>query len=84
MRVDIPGIGGSLGQCVVCGESFATEVIMGQSVDMMRVRGIDANLPIHRKCKEKLPTDGDWKKLPPGPLREEFARVSHELEEVRK
>jgi hypothetical protein len=84
MKVDIPGIGSSLGQCVVCGDTFALEVIMGKSVGMMRVKGIDANLPIHRKCKDKLPKDGDWKKLPAGPLREEFERVASEISKPKK
>lgn len=80
MRVDRPGIGGSLGQCVVCGDTFALEILTGKSVDMMRVNGIDADLPLHRKCKKKLPKDGDWKKLPEGPLRQEFEQVAKRME----
>lgn len=78
MRIDIPGIGGSLGECVVCGQNFALEVITGKRVDMMRVSGLDADLPLHKKCRKDLPKDGDWKKLPEGPLRQEFEKVASE------
>ena len=77
MKVYIPGVSGSMGECVVCGKSFVSEVLAGKKIDMMRVRGIDTNLPLHRKCKKSLPSDGDWKKLPEGPLRREFEMVAN-------
>lgn len=77
MRVDYPGIGGSLGQCVLCGESFALEVITGKSVPVIDVAGFDRTLPIHGKCVKVMKANGkDWRTLPNGPLRREFAMAA--------
>jgi hypothetical protein len=77
MKIDLPGIGGSLGECVICGKNFCLEVITGKNVDLMGIKGIDARLPLHRKCKKDIPSDGDWKKLPEGPLRQEFEKAAN-------
>lgn len=70
----MPGIGGSLGQCCVCGESFAFECITGKNVRIISVTGIDADLCVHDpKCLDILKANGpDWKTLPEGPLRRAF------------
>lgn len=77
MRIDYPGIGGSLGQCVLCGDSFASEVIFGRNVPMIGIDGFSKDLPVHAKCLEglmKIKGEG-WEKLPEGPLRKEYAEV---------
>ena len=66
MRISLPGIGGSLGECVLCGESFCKEILLGQSVPMIHVDGFDRDLPIHKeKCLPALESNGpDWHNLP--------------------
>ena len=54
MRVSLPGIGGNLGECVLCGECFALELILGRDVSMIHISGFDQELPFHQKCAEKL------------------------------
>jgi len=76
----IPGPGGSLGKCILCGETFLTEIIMGTKVQMIEVDGIKGNLPIHTKCLEVLDKNGpDWQTLPDGPLKEVFAEHNKTL-----
>ena len=77
----IPGIGGSLGTCAICGESFLTEILFSESVSQVVVDGFDQQLSIHtKKCKPKLQAvmdaGGDWQLLPEGPLREAFSRAA--------
>jgi hypothetical protein len=76
MRISIPGIGGSLGECVLCGETFLKEIMLDQTVPTVRVEGFDVDLPIHReKCLSALEKNGpDWRTLPDGPLRKEFEK----------
>lgn len=64
LKYSIPGIGGSLGSCAICGESFAAELMMGTAIDCLRIGGIDANLPVHKKCAEKvISLQGLWKDI---------------------
>jgi len=72
----MPGPGGSLGECAVCGEGFIVECLMGTLVRAFTVDGIDWQLWGHSKCIEAVKeiTDGNWSKLPDGPLRQAFAR----------
>jgi hypothetical protein len=85
MKVEIPGIGGNLGECVLCGKSFLTEILTGENVTMMHVQGFDRKLPFHNQCAEDVAkiTDGDWKKLPSGPLRQEFEEAAAKLESAK-
>lgn len=80
MRVSIPGPGGSLGECIVCGQTFLAEILLGTIVQMVEIGGFDRQLPVHNKCLETLQavmdSGGDWKKLPAGPLRDEFGKAS--------
>jgi hypothetical protein len=74
LRYSIPGPGGSLGSCVVCGNTFLKEILMGESVDCVGISGFgDRNLPVHKECGEKLRSlQGPWeeirKNFPHGPL----------------
>lgn len=77
IKVSIPGVGGSLGECVVCGQSFAKEIMLGESVGSLGIEGIDANLPVHHECAETVTKMcGKWKDIrdafPEGPLKKCF------------
>ena len=71
----IPGPGGSLGKCALCGESFVQEIIFGETVATMKCSWFpDKLLPLHHKCADivknlKVATD-----LPAGPLRTAWKR----------
>lgn len=73
MTIGMPGIGGSLGQCQVCGEPFTREVVMGESVQVGRIPGFDEDIAVHTKCVEVLQSGCEWTELPDGPLRKVFA-----------
>ncbi len=72
----MPGPGGSLGECAVCGETFMTEILLGKGVQSFSVKGIPQRLYAHDACIDKLKkitsTDNNWEKLPHGPLRKAF------------
>lgn len=73
LRYSIPGPGGSLGSCAVCGECFLAEILLGKSVDCIGINGLDKNLPVHEKCgKAVMECQGPWAeirdKFPRGPL----------------
>lgn len=68
MIIGMPGIGGSLGECQVCGESFAANVILGQSVMTGRVSGMDCDVAVHAECATLL-SGRPWTDLPDGPIR---------------
>jgi hypothetical protein len=77
IRYGIPGIGGSLGSCAVCGDTFLYEILMGQRIDSLKLAGIDKNLPVHKKCVEKvIALQGPWEeirdKFPDGPIKKAF------------
>jgi hypothetical protein len=79
MRVDIPGIGGSLGECCVCGETFLQEILLGKQVAMIGIEGLSRDVPVHQDCVKTLQSvkdaGGNWRLLPEGPLRAEFAKA---------
>lgn len=89
MKIDLPGIGGSLGECVLCGNSFALEVITGKSVEMINISGFSRPLPMHAKCVVAIQTivtthkdeQDIWKHLPNGPLKREYEKVTQEPKE---
>lgn len=49
----IPGVGGSLGQCALCGENFLAEILLGKSVKAIEVSGVTQTLYGHDKCIKK-------------------------------
>jgi hypothetical protein len=81
MKIDFPGIGGSLGECAVCGGSFTKEILLGESIATGCLTGLSSRLPLHKECCDKLEeiskTDKDWRRLPEGPLRKEFEEASN-------
>lgn len=68
----MPGIGGSLGQCALCGNNFVMEIILGKKVASFSVRGVEQTLFAHDKCLKEY--DGkDATDLPPeSPLRQAY------------
>jgi len=77
IRFAIPGIGGSLGMCAICGKSFATEMILGKSVASLSVSGLDRKVPVHDKCGDTVVAlQGPWEqirdKFPKGPMFDAF------------
>jgi hypothetical protein len=82
VKYGIPGVGGSLGMCAVCGESFAAELMLHKAVDAIRISVVDASLPVHEECGALVlkisAADSDWRKLPEGPLREAFQEAERD------
>jgi len=71
------GPGGSLGQCVLCGATFLVEILMGKSVHVIEVPGIDGDLAIHERCQDQMTEllGHPWQDLPDGPLRRAYAKA---------
>jgi len=56
-------------KCDVCGDF----ILWDKSINPFSVKGINRELHSHDRCKDLvLATDGDWEKLPEGPLRVAF------------
>lgn len=82
----MPGPGGNLGQCVVCGESFVVETLMslsgcGGMVKIFHIEGIEGDVCVHdrelKNCAKALEKarDEGWETLPEGPLRKVYAEA---------
>ena len=70
---NMPGPGGSLGMCALCGEGFILEILLGQNVATIEINGMDKDVCLHRKCLVVLEKNGpDWRTLPEGPLRRAY------------
>jgi hypothetical protein len=46
----MPGVGGSLGQCAFCGETFLGEILLGRKVQSFTVSASSTTLYAHKKC----------------------------------
>ena len=78
---NMPGPGGSLGLCAVCGDTFMLEILTGRKVQMIEVEGFDKDVCVHQKCLAVLEKNGpDWHALPEGPLRRAYAKAAGEVE----
>ena len=49
----IPGIGGSLGECALCGKPFVTEILLGKKVQSFKIAGCAQTLFGHDECMTK-------------------------------
>lgn len=77
---NMPGIGGSLGMCAVCGDTFMAEIILGRNVRTIEVAGFDKDMCVHDKCLTVLENNGsDWHTLPEGPLRRAYAKAAQDI-----
>lgn len=66
----IPGIGGSLGQCQVCGQNFMVEIIMGTKVASFTMDNFpEQMLYAHHKCIALIKAGMDVQSLPDGPIK---------------
>ena len=71
----MPGPGGSLGKCALCGDPFFYEVLMGETIATMKCSWFpEKTLPLHHKCADKLEHIKVATDLPPGPLRTAWDR----------
>lgn len=74
---NMPGPGGSLGMCAICGETFIAEILFGKRVQTIGVEGFDKDLCVHDKCMKVLETNGpDWRTLPDGPMRRAYEKAA--------
>lgn len=87
MTYGIPGIGGSLGRCGVCGESFVSEILLAKNVSCVKLGGVQ--FAVHAPCLDVLIglcRDGkisaaEYEQLPEGsPIRDGMKRLCDELE----
>lgn len=71
----IPGPGGSLGKCALCGECFSVEILMGTTVAMITCSWCpNQRLPMHQKCADQIEGTKIATDLPQGPLRTMWER----------
>ena len=74
---NMPGPGGSIGMCALCGDSFLAEIVMGQMVQTVEIEGMDKDVCLHKKCLNVLEKNGhDWHTLPEGPLRRAYEKAA--------
>lgn len=75
----IPGVGGSLGQCALCGEPFTFEIMTGASVKSFKQAGSDTTFYGHDKCLEDSKRCKTLLDLPEAsPLRQLYERQQAE------
>ncbi len=70
----MPGIGGSLGQCALCGDTFLLQILTGEDVVPIEVDGVNNQLYSHKACVKKF-QGWDILELPvASPLRQAMER----------
>lgn len=74
----MPGPGGSLGKCALCGNVFLVEILTGQTVKSFTVDGCDQTLYGHKDCLKKYAGKKlDALELPEAsPLRQAYERAN--------
>ncbi len=50
----MPGIGGSLGMCALCGKDFLLEILMNTTVKTLDIEGCENQLFAHAKCAKEF------------------------------
>lgn len=71
----MPGPGGSLGQCALCGDPFLTEILLGKKVKSFTAGGSNQTLYGHDKCLEDF-AGKEFTDLPEkSPLRKAYERA---------
>lgn len=77
---NMPGPGGSLGMCALCGNNFMLEILTGKMVQTIEVEGFDMAMCLHDKCMKMLEQNGtDWRTLPEGPMRRAYEKNASRL-----
>lgn len=76
----MPGPGGSLGKCALCGGVFLTEILLNKTVKSFTVDGCDQTLYGHEDCLKKFSNSKTtFNDLPEAsPLRQAFERSKTE------
>lgn len=76
----MPGTGGSLGKCALCGNTFLAEILLGKTVRSFTVGGYDQILYGHKDCVKKYGGKTvNVSELPAeSPLRQAHERTSHD------
>jgi hypothetical protein len=75
----MPGPGGSLGECALCGGNFLAEVLLGKRVKSFTISQSAQTFHAHDKCIKALPPgQWDYTALPDGPLRKAFEKANAE------
>jgi hypothetical protein len=78
---NMPGPGGNLGVCAICGDTFLTEILFGTNVHIAGMDGLEKDFCLHEKCKpilDEVQVSKDWTKFPEnGPLRKFFEEHKH-------
>lgn len=75
----IPGVGGSLGCCALCGEPFVAEILFGRSVKSFTQAGSSTMFYGHDKCLEDAKSCKTLLDLPAAsPLRQAYERQERE------
>lgn len=74
---NMPGPGGSLGMCALCGNSFMAEILLGTTAQIVSIEGMDQDVCLHQTCAKVLKKNGpDWHTLPDGPLRRAYEEAA--------
>ncbi len=67
--------------CDVCGDLMLAEMLVNKPVEQFKVKGCDTMLHCHDKCKKAIKScDGDWRKLPDGPLKKAYQKCQKEID----
>jgi hypothetical protein len=69
----MPGVGGSLGECGICGESLTLEILLNENVEVLGHPDLAQDFPVHKQCGKllrEIQRAQDWNRLPQGPLRD--------------
>lgn len=72
--IGMPGIGGGLGTCGLCGAPFLTEIMLGKKVKSFTIDGCEDTFYGHDKCLKQFGDKKfDYKDLPDGsPIKQAF------------
>ena len=76
----MPGIGGSLGKCALCGDTFLTEIILGKSVQTFTLSPGGQKLFGHDDCMKKYEGKQAIDLPPASPIRQRYEAQQKERE----
>lgn len=81
----MPGIGGSLGKCAICGNPFLTEILLGKKVEGFELEGFENTFYCHKECRKILKEGMDVLTLPAAsPIRQAAERYFQEHPELKE
>ena len=80
----IPGPGGSMGKCALCGDTFLKEILLGETVAMLSCSWFPGQrLPMHQKCADIIENCHLATELPEGPLKTAWRNSDAKNEQER-